>query len=106
MAAKWRAAPAHFWAQTLQQWGHQVRLLPAVYVRAYVRRNKTDAADAAALIEAIRCCELRPVPVKTVEQQKVLQLHRLRQQYKLTRNARLNFLRIDGNWREPQACSG
>jgi len=70
-----------------------VRLLPAQYVRAYVRRNKTDAADAAALIEAIRCCELRPVPVKSVDQQSVLQLHRLREQYKSTRNARLNLLR-------------
>jgi transposase len=46
---------AHYWARTLLAGGHQVRLLPAQYVRAYVRRNKTDAADAAALIEAIRC---------------------------------------------------
>jgi len=84
---------AHYWARTLQAGGHQVRLLPAQYVRAYVRRNKTDAADAAALIEATRCCELRPVPVKSVDQQSVLQLHRLREQYKNTRNARLNLLR-------------
>src|SRR5690348_14732750 len=89
---------AHYWARTLQGWGHQVRLLPAQYVRAYVRRNKTDAADAAALLEAARCCELRPVPVKSLEQQRVLQLHRLREQYKRTRNARLNLLR--GAFRE------
>jgi len=43
-------------------------------------RNKTDAADAAALIEATRCSEIRPVPVKTVEQQQLLQLHRMREQ--------------------------
>ena len=45
---------AHHWARTLQAQGHEVRLLPAQYVRAYVRRNKTDAADAAALLEAAR----------------------------------------------------
>jgi hypothetical protein len=45
------------------------------------------------LIEAIRCSEIRPVPAKTVEKQQVLQLHRLRDQYKRTRNARLIFLR-------------
>jgi transposase len=73
-------------------------LLPALYVHAYVRRNKTDAADAAALIEATRCSEIRPVPVKTIEQQQLLQLHRLREQYKRTRNARVNLLR--GAFRE------
>jgi transposase len=57
-----------------------VRLLPAQYVRAYVRRNKTDAADAGALIEASRCAEIRPVPVKSIEQQSIQQLHRLRAQ--------------------------
>jgi transposase len=58
-----------------------------------VRRNKTDAADAAALIEAIRCCEIRPVPVKSIDQQVLQQLHRLREQYKITRNTRMNLLR-------------
>jgi hypothetical protein len=55
---------AHFWERALRGSGHQVRLLPAQYVRPYVRCNKTDAADAAALLEAVRCSELRPVPVK------------------------------------------
>src|SRR3970040_1509636 len=54
---------AHHWARTLQAQGHQVQLLPAQYVRAYVKRNKTDAADAGALIEAARCAEIRPVPI-------------------------------------------
>jgi transposase len=67
--------------------------LPAHYVKAYVRRSKTDAADAAALLEAIRCGEIGPVPVKSIDQQMLLQLHRLREQYKITRNARMNFLR-------------
>jgi transposase len=84
---------AHYWARTLQAWGHQVRLLPVQYVQAYVRRNKTDAADAAALLDAVRCCEIRPVPVKSVDQQLLQQLHRLREQYKITRNARMNLLR-------------
>jgi len=84
---------AHFWGRALQSCGHQVRLLPAQYVAAYVRRNKTDAADAAALIEAIRCYEVRAVPIKSIDQQRLMQLHRLREQYKRTRNARLNLLR-------------
>jgi transposase len=89
---------AHYWARTLQAQGHEVRLLPAQYVRAYVRRNKTDAADAAALIEAARCAQIRPVPVKSVDQQQLQQLHRLREQCKQTRNARINLLR--GSLRE------
>jgi transposase len=84
---------AHHWARTLARLGHEVRLLPAQYVRRYVHRSKTDAADAAALLEASRCQTVRPVPIKTVEQQQLLQLHRLREQYKSTRNARLGLLR-------------
>lgn len=84
---------AQHWGRKLQSLGHQVKLLPAQYVRAYVRRNKTDAADAAALIEASRCAELRPVPIKTLDQQQILQLHRLREHYKHQRIARINVLR-------------
>jgi transposase len=84
---------AHYWARTFQAQGHEVRLLPAQYVRAYVRRNKTDAADAAALIEASRCTEIRPVPIKSIDQQVLQQLHRVREQWKQTRAARINQLR-------------
>ncbi len=84
---------AHHWARSLQAQGHQVRLLPAQYVRAYVKRNKTDAADAGALIEALRCGEIRPVPVKSIAQQAIQQLHRLRSQCMATRTARINWLR-------------
>ena len=60
---------AHHWARWLNGLGITVRLLPAPYVRAYVRRNKTDATDAAALLEAARAADIRPVRVKSVEQQ-------------------------------------
>lgn len=81
------------WGRKLRELGHEVRLLPAQYVRAYVRRNKTDAADAAALIEASRAPDIRPVPIKSVDQQQILLLHRLREHYKKTRTARINLLR-------------
>ncbi len=86
-------ASAHHWARTLRQLGHEVKLLPAQYVRAYVKRNKTDAADAAALIEASRCAEIRCVPVKSLEHQLIQQLHRMRSQWMGTRTARINQLR-------------
>jgi transposase len=84
---------AHHWARVLRGYGHEVTLLPAQHVRAYVRRNKTDAADAAALIEASRCEDIKPVAVKSVEQQVLQQLHRLRTQWQGARKARINSLR-------------
>ena len=84
---------AHHHARRLSSQGHDVVLLPAQYARAYVRRNKTDAADAAALIEAARCPDIRPVPIKSVDQQALQQLHRLRSQWMTARTARINFLR-------------
>ena len=60
---------AHHWGRWLNGLGIEVRLLPAQYIRAYVKRNKTDATDAAALIEAARCADIRSVRVKSVEQQ-------------------------------------
>jgi transposase len=63
---------AHHWARWLNDLGIEVRLLPAAYVRAYVKRNKTDAADACALLEAARCADIAPVRVKSVEQQALL----------------------------------
>ena len=84
---------AHYWARRIACLGHTVRLLPAHYVKAYVRRNKTDRADAAALIEAARCAEIREVPVKTVEAQQIQSLHRLRSQWMSTRQRYVNTLR-------------
>src|SRR5450631_586614 len=84
---------AHYWARRIGALGHTVRLLPAHYVKAYVRRNKTDQADAAALIEAARCADIRQVPVKTVEAQQIQSLHRLRSQWLSTRQRYVNTLR-------------
>lgn len=84
---------AHFWGRGLGRLGFTVRLLPAQYVRPYRRRNKTDRADAAALLEAARCGEIIAVPVKTKDQQAVQGLHRIRSQWMAARTARINALR-------------
>jgi transposase len=84
---------AHHWARWLTGLGIEVTLLPARYVRAYVRRNKTDAADAAALLEASRCSDLHPVRVKSVEQQALQALHRTRSLWQGDRTRRINTLR-------------
>jgi transposase len=86
-------ATAHYWARTLRARGIEVRLLPAKYVRAYVRRNKTDAADAMALLQAARGSDITPVAVKSVEQQALQALHRLRSGWMTTRTRRINTLR-------------
>lgn len=84
---------AHYWARQLQPFGHTVRLLPAHDVRRYVRRNKTDRTDAKGMLEANRNEEIHPVPVKTIDQQAIASLHRLRSTWLATRTARLNTLR-------------
>ena len=84
---------AHAWARRFARFGHDVTLLPAQHVRPYVRRNKTDRADAAGLLEAARCGELRPVPVKTPEQQGTQGLHRIREHHKAQRTAAINTVR-------------
>lgn len=84
---------AHHWARWLNGLGIEVRLLPAAYVRAYVKRNKTDAADAAALLDAVRASDMRPVKVKSVEQQALQGLHRIRSLWMGTRTSRINALR-------------
>ena len=65
-------ATAHYWARALMKLGHTVKLMPPRYVKAYVRRQKNDAADAAAICEAVSRPSMRFVPVKTVEQQAAL----------------------------------
>jgi transposase len=84
---------AHHWARTLKARGIEVRLLPAQYVRAYVKRNKTDAADARALLEAARASDIKPVCVKSIEQQALQALHRTRSAWMSTRTRRINALR-------------
>ena len=84
---------AHFWARKFDAQAIEVRLLPPKYVRAYVRRSKTDAADAKALLEADRDRDLRPVRIKSIEQQALQALHRTRSLWMATRTARINALR-------------
>jgi transposase len=71
-------ATAHYWARELRALGHEVRLMPAQYVKAYLRRGKNDAADAAAICEAVTRPSMRFVPVKGGTQQAALMLHRVR----------------------------
>src|SRR5262249_58309559 len=84
---------AHYWGRRCQARSLQVRLLPVQYVRPYVRRNKTDRTDTEAMLEANRCAGLHAVPVKTVDQQGLLALHRVRTQWQATRTARINVIR-------------
>ena len=84
---------AHYRARRFRRGGQHVDLLPAHDVRPYVRRNKTDRADAAALFEAARCGSIRAVPVKTPQQQGIQALHRVREFHKAQRTAAINLLR-------------
>jgi transposase len=86
-------ATAHYWARELQAVGHEVRLMPAQYVKAYVKRNKNDAADAEAICEAVRRPTMRFVPIKTAEQQAALLVHRGRERLVRQRTALVNALR-------------
>jgi transposase len=70
---------AHFWARELIAMGHQVKIMPPSYVKACVRRGKNDAADAAAICEAVMRPHMRFVPVKTEDQQAALMLHKARE---------------------------
>jgi transposase len=69
---------AHHWARLLQRLGHEVRMMPAHYVKPYVKRNKTDGRDAEAICEAMSRPTMRFVPVKSEEAQAELALHRTR----------------------------
>ena len=84
---------AHYWGRRLAGLGIRVKLLPAAYVRAYVKRNKTDAADARALLEAARASDMVPVRIKSEEQQALQGLHRIRSLWMGTRTSRINALR-------------
>jgi transposase len=84
---------AHFWARELVALGHAVRLMPPSYVRPYVRRNKHDPADAEACCEAVTRPAMRFVPIKSVEQQSALLLHRGRDLLVRQRTQLVNALR-------------
>jgi len=84
-------ATAHHWARELTKLGHEV-LMPAKDVKAYVKRNKNDAADAAAICEAVRRPTMRFVPVKSAEQQAQLMQHRARDLLKRHRTQRTQLI--------------
>jgi transposase len=84
---------SHHWARQIESLGHRVLLLPPHHTRRYVLRDKTDRADATALLEAHRNEQIAPVPVKTLHQQSLAALHRLRSAWLATRTARLNAIR-------------
>jgi transposase len=84
---------AHHWARKIEELGHVVVLLPPQYVRPYVLRNKTDRTDVDALLEAFRNEQIRPVPIKTVTQQVIATLHRLRSGWLSDRVRGINSLR-------------
>jgi transposase len=86
-------ATAHFWARELAALGHEVRLMPPPYVKAYVRRQKNDAADAAAICEAVGRPAMRFVPVKSEAQQAALVMHRVRDLLMRQRTMLINALR-------------
>lgn len=84
---------AHYWARKLQGMGHTVRLIAPQFVKPYVKTNKNDAADAEAICEAVARPNMRFVPVKNVDQQSVLSLHRVRQGFVKARTAQANQIR-------------
>src|SRR5205809_2768170 len=86
-------ATAHYWARELTKLGHRVRLMPAKDVKAYVKRNKNDAADAEAICEAVRRPTMRFVRIKTAEQQGQLMQHRTRDLLIRQRTQSINALR-------------
>ena len=86
-------ATAHHWAREIVKLGHEVRLMPPHYVKPYVKRNKNDAADAAAICEAVTRPTMRFVAVKSAEQQSVLMLHRTRELLVRQRTMLINAIR-------------
>lgn len=86
-------ATAHHWARQLGALGHDVRLMPPAYVKAYIKRNKNDAADAEAICEAVTRPTMRFVPIKSADAQSVLMLHRARHLLVRQRTAQVSAMR-------------
>jgi transposase len=103
---------AHHWGRELSSLGHHVRLMPAAYVKPYVKRGKNDEVDAEAICEAVTRPTMRFVPVKSAEQQSILMLHRTRDLFVRQRTMLVNSLRgqlaefgliaPQGIWRIPE----
>ena len=86
-------ASSHHWSRELKALGHTVRLMPPVYVKPYVKRQKNDAADAEAICEAVTRANMRFVETKTPEQQSCLMLHRTRHLFIRQQTAVINAIR-------------
>lgn len=83
----------HYWARKLQALGHAVRLIAPQYVKPFVKRNKSDAADAAAIREAMTRPDMPTVAIKSAEQQAILSVHRAREGFVKARTAQANQIR-------------
>jgi len=93
MVAMEACGTAHHWAREIAKLGHEARLIPPAYVKAYVKRGKNDAIDAEAIGEAASRPSMRFVPVRTVEQQSLAMLHRARDLLIKNRTRLVNALR-------------
>lgn len=84
---------SHYWAREIQKLGHNVKLIPPQFVKPYVKTNKTDAADAEAICEAVTRPNMRFVPIKSPDQQGILLVHRERDGLIKERTAVINRIR-------------
>lgn len=84
---------AHFLGRALREQGHEVRLMPAQYVKPYVKTNKSDYIDAEAIAEAVTRPTMRFVPIKTEDQLDMQSLHRVRERWVMRRTAAVNQIR-------------
>src|ERR1700756_1712226 len=84
---------SHFLARALREQGHDARLIPAQYVKPYVKTNKSDYIDAEAIAEAVQRPTMRFVPIKTEEQLDLQTVHRVRERWVMRRTAVVNQIR-------------
>jgi len=94
---------APFLGRALREQGHEVRLMPAQYVKPYVKTNKSDYIDAEAIAEAVQRPRMRFVPIKAEEQLDLQALHRVHERWVMRRTAVVNQIRSlsSGTWTDP-----